>query len=405
MIPLDIADLVVVAGGTLGIDTDAALELLDLAASGDALADAQQGTGADPAMAAAALLHALIRHHPFRTGNDLVAVAATVQLLAVNGWQANLDPPAEARAILGRLAAGDLATADLAAWLSPRLSSLPHSGLREPAIRRWLPRRKQPARPQVPLGRLTRRARQVIVAAQEEARGLGHHYVGTEHILLGLLRDVDGVAGDALASLGISPDEARQQVRAIIGSGLQAPPSGHIPLTPRARKAVELSLREAMRLDQLFIRTEHILLGLLREGDGVAAQVLAALGADLDSARRVVGGLLTQHAGLGEPSGLPDIREVDEQIAEARRQKDAALDAGALGQAASLRRAERRLVAERASWAAERLADDAVAPADRLEGLRLEGLRLEGLRTEVARLRGILVLNGIDPADGNRETA
>jgi hypothetical protein len=341
MIPLDIADLVVIASGALGIDTDAALDLLDLAAAGEALADAQHSAGADPAVAAATLLNALVRHRPFRTGNDLIAVAATVQLLAVNGWQADLDPPGEARAILGRLAAGDLAAADLAAWLSPRLSLVPHSGLRETAIRRWLPRRRQPAQQHPPFGRLTRRARQVIVAAQEEARALGHPYIGTEHLLLGLLDDADGVARDALTSLGIGPDAVRQQVRAIIGFGHRAP-AGHIPLTPRARRAIDLSLREAMRLDQLFIRTEHILLGLLREGDGVAAQVLTALGADLDGARGVVGKL-----------------------------------------------------AERASRAAERPADDVLSPAGELAELRLE----------VARLRGILRRNGIEPAGGNRETA
>ena len=129
--------------------------------------------------------------------------------------------------------------------------------------------------------RFTDRARRVVVLAQEEARMLNHNYIGTEHILLGLIREGDGVAAKALESLGISLEAVRQQVEEIIGQGQQAP-SGHIPFTPRAKKVLELSLREALQLGHNYIGTEHILLGLIREGEGVAAQVLVKLGADLE---------------------------------------------------------------------------------------------------------------------------
>src|SRR3989440_511155 len=123
--------------------------------------------------------------------------------------------------------------------------------------------------------RFTDRARRVVVLAQEEARMLNHNYIGTEHILLGLIHEGEGVAAKALESLGISLDAVRQQVEEIIGQGQQAP-SGHIPFTPRAKKVLELSLREALQLGHNYIGTEHILLGLIREGEGVAAQVLVS---------------------------------------------------------------------------------------------------------------------------------
>jgi ATP-dependent Clp protease ATP-binding subunit ClpC len=135
--------------------------------------------------------------------------------------------------------------------------------------------------------RFTDRARRVVVLAQEEARMLNHNYIGTEHILLGLIREGDGVAAKALMTLGISLDAMRQAVEAIIGQGQQAP-SGHIPFTPKAKKVLELSLREALQLGSDYIGTEHILLGLVREGDGVAAQVLAGAGVDLNRARQQV---------------------------------------------------------------------------------------------------------------------
>ncbi|NKY17138.1 ATP-dependent Clp protease ATP-binding subunit [Tsukamurella spumae] len=154
--------------------------------------------------------------------------------------------------------------------------------------------------------RFTDRARRVVVLAQEEARMLNHNYIGTEHILLGLIHEGEGVAAKALESLGISLEGVRSQVEEIIGQGQQAP-SGHIPFTPRAKKVLELSLREALQLGHNYIGTEHILLGLIREGEGVAAQVLVKLGADLNRVRQQVIQLLSGYQGKegggGEPAG------------------------------------------------------------------------------------------------------
>ncbi|MFS8583606.1 MAG: Clp protease N-terminal domain-containing protein, partial [Acidimicrobiia bacterium] len=150
--------------------------------------------------------------------------------------------------------------------------------------------------------RFTDRARRVVVLAQEEARLLNHNYIGTEHILLGLIHEGEGVAAKALESLGISLEAVRQQVEEIIGQGGSSP-SGHIPFTPRAKKVLELSLREALQLGHNYIGTEHILLGLIREGEGVAAQVLVKLGADLSRVRQQVIQLLSGYQGTGGPAG------------------------------------------------------------------------------------------------------
>jgi ATP-dependent Clp protease ATP-binding subunit ClpA len=144
--------------------------------------------------------------------------------------------------------------------------------------------------------RFTDRARQTVVLAQEEARRLNHNYIGTEHVLLGLIHEREGVAARALVSMGVSLEAVRREIKEIIGIGDHAP-SGHIPFTPRAKKVLELSLREALQLGHNYIGTEHILLGLVREGEGVAAQVLVKLGADLDRIRKQVILLLAQGPG------------------------------------------------------------------------------------------------------------
>ena len=156
--------------------------------------------------------------------------------------------------------------------------------------------------------RFTDRARRVVVLAQEEARALNHNYIGTEHILLGLIREGEGVAAKALESMGISREAVRSEVEDIIGKGLQ-PPSGYIPFTPRAKKVLELSLREALQLGHKYIGTEHILLGLIREGEGVAAQVLVKLGADLPRVRQQVIQLLSGYEGQGDESEEPGTSE------------------------------------------------------------------------------------------------
>ncbi|MSW08784.1 MAG: AAA domain-containing protein, partial [Actinobacteria bacterium] len=167
--------------------------------------------------------------------------------------------------------------------------------------------------------RFTDRARRVVVLAQEEARMLNHNYIGTEHILLGLIHEGEGVAAKALESMTISLEAVRSQVEEIIGQGQQAP-SGHIPFTPRAKKVLELSLREALQLGHNYIGTEHILLGLIREGEGVAAQVLIKLGADLARVRQQVIQLLSGYQGKeavatgGPAEGTPSTSLVLDQF-------------------------------------------------------------------------------------------
>jgi len=143
--------------------------------------------------------------------------------------------------------------------------------------------------------RFTDRARRAVVWAQEEARTLNHDFIGTEHILLGLIREGQGVAAKALESFGVSMEAVRQRVEDIVPPGQVEVRTGHIPFTPRAKKVLELSLSEAKLLGHPYIGTEHVLLGLLREGEGVAAQVLTALGVDLDGTRERVVQLLAEY--------------------------------------------------------------------------------------------------------------
>jgi ATP-dependent Clp protease ATP-binding subunit ClpC len=272
--------------------------------------------------------------------------------------------------------------------------------------------------------RFTDRARRVVVLAQEEARMLNHNYIGTEHILLGLIHEGEGVAANALESLGISLEAVRQQVEEIIGQGQQAP-SGHIPFTPRAKKVLELSLREALQLGHNYIGTEHILLGLIREGEGVAAQVLVKLGADLNRVRQQVIQLLHGRRGE-EPQGAdvalrergllsgvvarvdaidsrlsaveqrvgtgPDTGDLDQQIEQVRGERQAAADAQEYEQAASLRDREKELLAQKASrqeqWAAAH--PDLPSLAE----------KFRQLSDEIERLRALLREHGIEPEDG-----
>ena len=280
--------------------------------------------------------------------------------------------------------------------------------------------------------RFTDRARRVVVLAQEEARMLNHNYIGTEHILLGLIHEGEGVAAKALESLGISLDAVRQQVEEIIGQGQQAP-SGHIPYTPRAKKVLELSLREALQLGHNYIGTEHILLGLIRERGGVAAQVLVQLGAGPDRVRQEVILLLQEYQGEGERGigrsaarpgpqrrsmrGLhaeirehveligselsaieqrvgagPEMGDLDRRIEQARRDKESAAAAEDYENAAGRRDRERQLRADKAARQAEW-----AAAHPELSSLA-EGLHR--LSEEVSRLRGLLRELGIEPQDG-----
>jgi ATP-dependent Clp protease ATP-binding subunit ClpC len=159
--------------------------------------------------------------------------------------------------------------------------------------------------------RFTDRARRVVVFAQDEARGLNHNWIGTEHLLLAVIREGHGIGAKALESMQISLDAARQQIESMIGRGQNPVGDGHIPFTPRAKKVLELSLREALQLGHNYIGTEHILLGLIREGDGVAAQVLVSLGCDLNRARQQVIQLLH-----GYPARQPTLLTIGEEFGD-----------------------------------------------------------------------------------------
>jgi hypothetical protein len=276
--------------------------------------------------------------------------------------------------------------------------------------------------------RYTDRARRVVVLAQEEARMLEHGYIGTEHLLLGLIHEGDGVAAKALEAMGINLDAVREQVEAIIGRGEHSP-SGHIPFTPRAKQVLELSRRESDQMGHHYIGTEHILLGLVREGDGVAAQVLVKLGADLNRVRQQV--LQVLHGRTVEsPSGEgvwrrargaragvtedvlarfdamdrrlaaierwvgmgPDVRDAEMKIAQLRRDKESAIDSQDFEAAAALRDREKRLLDDKAREERRWVAD----PGDR-PSLAEE---FERLSAELDRLGAMLRDHGIDPETG-----
>jgi prophage maintenance system killer protein len=276
---LEVADLVVIAARTLELEPAAALDLLDPELAEAALAEAGRWCERDPvAEGGAALLAGLIRHRPLARGNRQVALAATLQFLALHGWDLDLDPPAAARDLVSGVAAGTVGRPELVAWISARLR--PHEK-EQSMLERLTRRRRDRAGGQAlgPFERFTDRTRRAVTLAQDEARGLGHNYLGTEHLLLGLLAEGQGIAWRVLDHLGVSAAAARSQVEAIIGRG-QGTPAGPIPFTPRSKKVLELARKEAKRLCHNYIGTEHLLLGLVREGEGVAAQVLAGLGAD-----------------------------------------------------------------------------------------------------------------------------
>ena len=296
--------------------------------------------------------------------------------------------------------------------------------------------------------RFTNQSRRVVVLAQEEARMLNHNYIGTEHLLLGLLREERGSAARALTAMDVTLAAARDQVVAIIGRGQQQP-SGHIPFTPRAKKSLELSLREALQLDDGYIGTGHLLLGLIRQGDNMAVKILGTLGANLDDLRaRVirelrdepeegkeaapvgrrqpqrdvsVQGLLDaiderlsaieRHLGITQPVSAA-LRTLDEQIAQVRRDKQAAIDVQDFGRAAALRDAEKQLIEERARAEQETAAAGAAAAgaetaagADGAEAgdsaetgeVAGEPDELTRLRAQVARLEERLREHGLEP--------
>jgi ATP-dependent Clp protease ATP-binding subunit ClpA len=190
--------------------------------------------------------------------------------------------------------------------------------------------------------RFTERARQVVVLAQDEARALRHNYIGTEHLLLGILREEEGLAARVLESLAITVEEVRAQVALIIGEGDEVT-TGQIPFTPRAKRVLELGLREALQLGHNHIGTEHILLGLVHEGEGVAMRILLDLDADAQTIRSEVIRALSGGSARAEPVA-PLAPDLQEEIGRVRAEKEAALEAQEYEKAASLRTRERNLL-------------------------------------------------------------
>jgi Clp amino terminal domain, pathogenicity island component len=335
VIPLDLAGLVLVASRTLGLDEDLVLGLTDLEAAESVLTQAQRTS--EPSEQAAVLLVELVRRQVFGPRSAEVAVMAALQLLALNGRDVgDLGSPAALRELLAGIAAGRLGTQELSRWLGERLrpATAPRPrGVRLPAWRLKLPRKPTDPRDVADwmeggmFERFTDRARNVVKLAQVEARGLGHSYIGTEHVLLGLLDEPEGVGARALVSLGMSTDKVRADVERIIGRGGGAP-DGHIPFTPRAKKVLELALREALQLGHNYIGTEHIVLGLVREGEGVAAKILVESGANLPEVRQEVMRLLasgTADRARTEPPKerlMADIEALYEEIVRLAKEVD-----------------------------------------------------------------------------------
>jgi len=357
VIHLDLADVVVIAARVLGAEPADVLAVADLDGVEAALAKARRCDS--PPRAAATLLHGLALRQPFGPGSGEVALLGALQLLALNGREVrDLGAPDVARKLLDRTAQGTADVDELCAWLVAGGSGITEIKERPIAeairrVRELRPRRQKDKESEEEMfERFTSRARQVVVLAQDEARRLNHNYIGTEHILLGLIHEGEGVAAKALESLGISLEVVRAQVEEIIGQG-QSAPTGHIPFTPRAKKVLQLALREALSLHHNYIGTEHVLLGLVREGEGVAAQILVKLGADLPRVRQQVVQLL----GSG-------------QFVEAFSEEQA-------------KQREREFTANLA-----RVFDEN-----------------RHLRAEVERLRGLLRQHGIKPDSGESKTA
>jgi prophage maintenance system killer protein len=277
----DAAELIVIAARVLEIDTCEALDLIDLPAAEAALAPARSQRGEPAGQVAAALLTGLIRHRPLPRGNSQVALLATLQLLGRQDLGLDLQPATAARDLMAGITAGTLAEPAVAAWIAGRLR--PRQAKEAGTMRRLTRRRDcEPLAVTARTGKFphfTDRAYRAVTEAEAEALAFDHNYVGTEHLLLGLLAVDDGVAAKVLTRLGVDLPEAKAEIEQIIGRG-SAPPAGRPPFTPRSKKVLELARGEAKRLGHNYVGTEHLLLGLVREGAGVAAQILDRLGAD-----------------------------------------------------------------------------------------------------------------------------
>jgi len=304
---LDLAGLVLVAGRVLDLDEASVVAVADLEAAASVLAAARDAVGG-PERQAATLVHGLVVRRVFGPRSAEVAVLAACQLLALHELTAvDLGAPAAVRHLLAGVAGGRVGVGELTAWL--QRSTI---GWREQMFERF-----------------TDKARQAVVLAQEEARRLGHPEVRTEHLLLGLLAgDGESAATRTLTGLGIPLDDLRGEVEERIGRG-EGAPSGHLQFASQNKKVLELSLREALQLGHNYIGTEHILLGLVREAESGAAQVLAGRGADLDAVRQEVARQLATGAGdraaAAKPSKeglIADIEALYEEIVRLSREVD-----------------------------------------------------------------------------------
>ncbi len=291
----DVADLVVIAARVLEIDPREALDLTDLPAAEAALARARNRRGESAGQVAAALLAALIRHRPLAAGNRQVALLAVLQYLGRQDLGLDLQPATAARDLIAGITTGTLAEPAVAAWIADRLRAQP---AKEAKMMKRLTRRGH-CEPFAVTARaakfphFTDRAYRAVTLAEAEALGLCHNYVGTEHLLLGLLGVGDGVAAKVLTRMGVSAAAAKAETEQIIGRGSE-PPARQPPFTPRSKKVLDLAHGEAKRLGHHYVGTEHLLLGLVREGAGVAAQILNRLGADraaiVEALMHVLGG-------------------------------------------------------------------------------------------------------------------
>jgi prophage maintenance system killer protein len=289
MIVLSFPELLAVAAHVLRASSAEVVERTDFDAVAVTLEETRQAAAGDDdaAPAAAALLSGLVRRRPFVRANRRIAVAATLQMLARNDWDLALDP-AKTDRLLDEIAHGAVPAARLTKLLRATLRPLTGERLSIAEGRRF--------------ERSTDRVRHVVVRAQAEARQLDHGYIGTEHILLGLVTERASRAGQVLDELGVAIDAARAQVREVTGKGGRAPKAGHIPFTPQAKQLLELSLREAVDLGDSHLGTEHILLALVRDGESAGARVLVKLGVDLESVRQRVVALV---AGDAPPESVP----------------------------------------------------------------------------------------------------
>jgi hypothetical protein len=307
MTALDVADLVVIGGGVLGLGTDSALTQIDMSAADAALAHAALPASVPNRVAAAAactrLVHGLLRHPPFPGHGHQVAAAAGLQFLAVNGWQADLDPRVAA-VVVQSLASGQLTPDVAAAWLMPRLSPLATPYWEGPmhALRRGL---RSALAPQGGAGmfvggrmlaRFSDDAVVVIFLTRDEARRLGHEHFEPEHLLLGLIRQPDSVAVRALHRLGVDLQTLRQQVEAGIERGTAAAAESIRPVRPsrpRGQKVLNSALPEALADGSTEMDTGHMLLAQFHD-DGPAAQALARLGAGESEVRAAIAAVLAE---------------------------------------------------------------------------------------------------------------